>query len=96
MKQQLLIIAIVAHTALWHNNKHYPVGAEIELPEAEFNALAYYLVRKDEESTSTEQSDTVDIAAEAKSIADEMDAATQAEATDAPAEEKKGKGKKAR
>lgn len=43
-----LIMAVVASAAIYHNGKHYNIGDEIEVTEAEFNELAIYLEPKDE------------------------------------------------
>lgn len=47
MKHEL-IMAVVATAAIYHNGKHYNIGDEIEVTEAEFNELAIYLEPKDE------------------------------------------------
>lgn len=47
MKHEL-IMAVVATAAIYHNGKHYNIGDEIELTEAELNELAIYVQPKDE------------------------------------------------
>lgn len=86
MDKTLLISAVVAHTALWHNNQHYPVGAEIEVTESEFEKLAYYLKRAESESVPEVKAGEVDIAEEARAIDAEIEAGKSPEEAEKPAE----------
>ena len=86
MDKTLLISAVVAHTALWHNNQHYPVGAEIEVTEPEFEKLAYYLKRAESETVPEEKTGEVDITAEARAINAEIEAGKPPEEAEKPAE----------
>lgn len=86
MDKTLLITAVVAHTALWHNNQHYPVGAKIEVTESEFEKLAYYLKQEEGESVPKVKAGEVDIAEEARAIDVEIEAGKSQEETEEPAE----------
>ncbi len=86
MDKTLLISAVVAHTALWHNNQHYPVGAEIEVTEPEFEKLAYYLKRAESESVPEVKTGEVDIAEESRAIDAEIEAGKSPEEAEKPAE----------
>lgn len=99
MEKKALIAAIVAHTALWHNNKHYPVGAEIEVTEEEFNGLAYYLTRKETQTAAAMSEDASDNVAgdtpQAPSEQQEPPVSEEETTQQTTPAEKKAKGKKA-
>ena len=86
MDKTLLISAVVAHTALWHNNQHYPVGAKIEVTEPDFEKLAYYLKRAESESVPEVKAGEVDIAEEARAIDAEIEAGKSPEEAEKPTE----------
>lgn len=75
MKHEL-IMAVVASAAIYHNGKHYNIGDEIEVTEAEFNELAIYLEPKDEVLQARLQAE-----AEAQALAQEAEEAAEAEKT---------------
>lgn len=78
-----LIIATVTHTPILHNGKRYEVGHQIELSQAEFDRLAYYLQFLGEKSPLD---DDDKIKQEAKQIADELEQQDQADSEKAESE----------
>lgn len=99
MEKNVLVAAIVAHTSLWHNNKHYPVGAEIALTEEEFNGLAYYLTRKETQTSEAvadnKPTNVADDTPQAPSEPQELPVSEEESAQQTTPAEKKAKGKKA-
>ncbi len=71
---EVVLTAVVAHTAILHNGKRYDVGDEIALTEDEYHRLAVYVTLKDE--TALKQ-------AKAKAEANAQALAEQAKAEEA-------------
>ena len=93
-KEQELMIAIVVGSALRHNGKHYAIGDEITVTQAEFAELSIYLQSKEDylkaralaqqeaETTATTLANQADSEREAmqRELAEARQAHTQAEA----------------